>query len=91
MTSSLGPARIDGAEGHASAFDGEMIVLVLSRPLAPGTPFRGVVAIETGEIAIEGRATRSKRTADGTFEVRARLISLRRDDRERLLAASRSA
>lgn len=86
----IGPATIAGAEGHAVSFTGEMLVAVLSKPFAPGTPLKGTITIEGDAIAIEGRATGSKKTPEGTFEVRARLINLRRADRERLVAATGS-
>lgn len=80
--------RIEGAEGSAVAIqNGELITLHLPRPFAPGTPFKGVVTAEGVETAIEGRASGSKRIREGVFEVRARLVSLRRDDRERLIRA----
>lgn len=79
------PVRVEGAEGVAVAIqNGELITLHLPRPFAPGTPFKGVAIAEDVEMAIEGRASGSKRMPDGAFEVRARLVSLRRDDRERL-------
>jgi hypothetical protein len=87
----IGPCRIESADGHAVSFVGETFVAVVSRAFAPGTPFRGVVTIEGVDLAIEGRANGSKRTPEGTFEVRARLINLRKADRERLEAASRGA
>ncbi len=81
-------ARVEGAEGTAVALqNGELITMRLSRPFAPGTPFEGVLVVDGVETAIEGRASGSKRTSDGVFEVRARLVNLRKEDRERLTAA----
>jgi hypothetical protein len=85
----IGPCRIESAEGHAISFLGELLVVVVSKPFAPGTPLRGAITVGESEIGIEGRATGSKRTPEGTFEVRARVINLRKTDRERLEAASR--
>ena len=87
----MGPATLLGAEGHAVSFEGEFLVVVVSRAFAPGTPFTGGIAIDGTSIQIEGRATGSKRTPEGMFEVRARLINLRKADRELLEAASRRA
>lgn len=87
----IGPARIEGAEGNAISFEGEFLLAVVSRAFAPGTPLKGTIKLADGEIPIEGRATSSKRTPEGTFEVRARLINLRREIRERLVAASSRA
>jgi hypothetical protein len=87
----IGPCRIAGAEGNAISFEGEFLVAVVSKPFAPGTPLRGTIVVGESEIGIEGRATGSKRTPEGTFEVRARVINLRKVDRERLEAASRGA
>jgi hypothetical protein len=85
------PATWLGAEGFATALEGEFLVAVVARAFAPGTPLKGTVTIDGVAIGIEGRATGSKRTPEGTFEVRARLVNLRKTDRERLEAASRGA
>jgi hypothetical protein len=87
----MGACTVGGAEGEAISFDGEMFVGIVTRAFAPGTPFTGAITLADGAVAIEGRATGSKRTADGRFEVRARLINMRREDRVRLEAASRGA
>lgn len=86
----IGPARIEGAEGHAISFDGEFLIAVVARAFAPGTPLKGSITLVAGEISIEGRATGSKRTAEGTYEVRARIINLRKSEREALVTASSS-
>jgi hypothetical protein len=81
----VGAARIDGGgEGRALTMAGEIITLSLPRAFAPGAPFRGTVVVPEREIAIEGRTVGSKKTADGAFEVRVRLVNLRREDRLRL-------
>lgn len=85
----IGPCTIGVATGSATSFDGEFFVAIVSKPFAPGTPFHGSVTLGGESIAIEGRATGSKKTAEGAFEVRARLVNLRKEDRERLAAASR--
>jgi hypothetical protein len=87
----IGPATIEGAVGQAMSFEGELLVARLSRAFAPGTPVKGTITLPDGDIPIEGRAIGSKRTTDGTFEVRARVINLRRETRERLRKASSGA
>lgn len=72
----------DSAEGRA--FDGEFFTLLGPRAYAPGSPIRFAALFDKGVCPLEGRALRSKRIDDGRFEVRLRLISLRREARERL-------
>jgi len=45
------------------------------------------VELESGPLPISAKSLGSKRRDDGRFDVRARLISLRRPDRELLRAA----
>lgn len=87
----MGAARIEGAVGEALSFAGETLVVVLDRAFAPGTPVRGTLTLADGELGIEGRVQGSKRTVEGRYEVRARLVNLRRTDRERLVASSGGA
>ena len=85
----IGALRVEGAgDGSALHMAGEVITLRLARAFAPGAPLRGVVALDGLEIAIEGRTVGSRKTSDGTFEVRVRLVNLRREDRERLSTPS---
>jgi hypothetical protein len=81
----IAPARIDGAgDGSAVSIAGEILTLMVPRAFAPGAPFRGAVLLPDGELSIEGRTVNSRKTPDGTFEVRVRLVNLRREDRLRL-------
>ncbi len=81
----IGAVRVEGGgEGQALSVAGEVITLTLPRAFAPGAPFRGAVLLEEREIALEGRTVGSRKTPDGTFEVRVRLVNLRREDRLRL-------
>lgn len=83
----IGPARIEGGgEGLALAMAGEIITLSLPRAFAPGAPFRGAVVLDDREITLEGRTVGSRKTPSGAFEVRVRLVNLRREDRLRLAA-----
>jgi hypothetical protein len=89
---SLGRVRIAaGAEGEALELSGETMKLVIDRAFAPGAPmsFELEVSPELApelargpkNIALEARTIGSKRQPDGRFEVRVRLINLRREDR----------
>ena len=77
-------ARVEGAVGDAVGFAREVVALTLPRAFAPGTPVRGSITIDGVAIAIDGRVLGSKRREDGAYDVRARLVSLRREDRLRL-------
>ncbi len=75
-----------GEQGEAVRLDGEIIHLVLPRAFAPGAPFRSTVRLAEVAVELDGRCIGSKRRDDGRFDVRARLVSLRRGDRECLSA-----
>jgi hypothetical protein len=74
-----------GEEAQARAFDGNLLTLLSPRVFAPGSPIRFVATPNDEERSFEGRAIRSKRVDDLHFEVRMRLVNLRREDRELLL------
>ncbi|MCZ7687520.1 MAG: hypothetical protein M5U28_55795 [Sandaracinaceae bacterium] len=63
-----------------------MLHLVLPRAFAPGAPLALTLELEDGALELTGKTIGSKRREDGRFDVRARLISLRREDRARLEA-----
>lgn len=74
-----------GEEGTAIRLDGHVLVLVSPRAFAPGSPIRFSVVAENENRKLEGRTIGSKRMDAGPFEVRLRLVNLRRVDRELLL------
>ncbi len=76
----------DGSDAEVSALDGERVALVSARAFAPGAPIAIEVATPDGTLALAGKCLGSKRRADGRFDVRARLVSLRREERDRLAA-----
>jgi hypothetical protein len=75
-----------GERGEALKLEGEVLHVVLPRAFAPGAPFRMRVLLADGPVDVDGKTIGSKRREDGRFDVRARLVSLRRTDRERLAA-----
>jgi hypothetical protein len=91
----------DGALGEAVRFEAEVLHLILPRAFAPGAPLplravlgdRGAGDPGAGDsgvgepLELAGKTLGSKRREDGRFDVRARLVSLRRTDRERLASA----
>jgi hypothetical protein len=76
-----------GGAGEAIAFEGEVLDVVVDRPLAPGTPVALRLAGEGLGIDLRGKTIGSKRTADGRYAARLRLVDLTRRARD-LLAAS---
>ena len=87
----IGVVRVDGGEGRALSFVGEVMTLTLARAYAPGQPMRCTVVIGDREMALDGRSVGSRKTPDGAFEVRVRLVNLRREDRDALRAATSRA
>ena len=74
-------------EGRAESYDGEFLACVLRRAFAPGTPMKITFRTGGGELALDGRCVASKRRGEGEFDVRVRLVSLRRADHAALAAA----
>ncbi|HEY8432146.1 MAG TPA: hypothetical protein VIL20_27405 [Sandaracinaceae bacterium] len=75
-----------GGSGEAVAWAGEVLSLVLPRAFAPGAPIAFSIALEGGALSLSGKTVGSKRRADGRFDVRVRLLNLRREERARLEA-----
>lgn len=75
-----------GEDAEAQRFDGTALTLRSPRAFAPGSPIRFSLTDE-GEAeskSFEGRTIGSKRVDEALFEVRLRLVNLRREDRELL-------
>jgi hypothetical protein len=76
-----------GGGGELARVEGEVLHAVLERPFAPGSPVRMRVQVGGGggeALPIQGKTIRSKKRDDGRFDVRMRLINLRREHREKL-------
>jgi hypothetical protein len=81
----LGPVKVEqGGEGEALSVAGEVLHIVIDRAYAPGAPISMSVARADGELGLRGKTIGSKRREDGRFDVKLRLVSLSRVDRERL-------
>ena len=75
-----------GERAEAQRFDGASLTLRSPRAFAPGSPIRFSLT-DDGEAesrSFEGRTIGSKRVDDTHFEVRLRLVNLRREHRELL-------
>jgi len=78
--------RLDsGEDAEARNFDGVVLTVVSPRAFAPGAPIRFSTAAGGDPRSFEGRTIGSKRVDDAHFEVRLRLVNLRRADRELLV------
>jgi hypothetical protein len=75
--------RLEGSDGVAEllSFDGKVFTMASPDAFAPGAPVRLRATLDGEERPIEGRCLGSRRRDDGRFEVRLRLINLRRADR----------
>jgi hypothetical protein len=82
---SLGSVALEGGgRGEALMLEGEVLRMVLDRALPPGTPIVVTLARAELELRLQGKTLGSKRLEDGRYEVRVRLVNLRREDRVRL-------
>ena len=78
--------RLDsGEDAEARNFDGVPLTVISPRAFAPGAPIRFSMTADGEARSFEGRAIGSKRVDDVHFEVRLRLVNLRRADRELLV------
>lgn len=75
-----------GERGDAVRLEGEVLQVVVPKAFAPGAPMTLRVLLEDGVVDLSAKTIGSKRRDEGLFDVRARLVNLRRSDRERLLA-----
>jgi len=75
-----------GERGEVMGLEGERMLVVSPRAFAPGAPLRLVLHLPDGELAVEGRTVGSRRRPDQAFDVRLRLVNVKRADRERLAA-----
>jgi len=74
-----------GHDAVGLTFDGNLLKLSSPVAFAPGSPIRFIAKGMDGDRSLEGRVLRSKRKGEQQFEIRIRLVNLRRDDRELLL------
>jgi len=83
------PLRIDSMhEGVAVSCDASIIVFHAPKAFPPGQPLALALWPERDPpLALAARSIGSKRMPDARFEVRARLVNLSRDARQRLLDA----
>ena len=82
------PLRID-AVGPAELvhFAGENALLVSDKAFAPGKPLDVHVLFPDEDVIVKLKVAGSRRREDGRFDVRARIINLTRETRERLQRA----
>jgi hypothetical protein len=66
------------------SFTRGILAAISERAHAPGSPIKVTIELPDGPLAIDSRSIGSKRRDDGSYDVRMRLINLRREDRERL-------
>ncbi len=68
-------------------FAGEVVLFVSDKAFAPGKPLDVHAAFAEGELPAKLKVIGSRRREDGRFDVRARVINLTRELRERLQRA----
>ncbi len=76
-----GAARAVGLELQA-----EVLHLVAERAFPPGRPLVFDLVVPDETLALQGKASGSKRREDGRYDVKVKLHTLRRDHRARLAA-----
>jgi hypothetical protein len=76
---------VDAGSGEAVDFDGKVLSARAPRAFAPGMPLQMIACPSSDSpLRLQGKSIGSRRSAEGPFEVRIRLVNLRRADRERL-------
>ena len=75
-----------GDEITVIAFDGNQVTVHSAWPYAPGQPMTLSIAVDPVCVTA-ARTTGAKRLGSGPFEIRLRVVSQTREDRQRLLDA----
>ncbi|MDH5676873.1 MAG: PilZ domain-containing protein [Myxococcales bacterium] len=83
---SVGVVFGDGERGFAESYKSGMLVAVGPRAYAPGQPLEMQLSGEGLELQLQGKSVGSRRREDGDFEVRIRVLNLRREQRQALEA-----
>lgn len=65
-------------------FAGDVVLFVSERAFAPGKPLNVHAAFPESEVPFQLKVVGSRRREDSRFDVRARIVNLSRDLRERL-------
>lgn len=73
----------DGTDIQAVQFDGRLLHLVCPGALAPGQPADVTLSFDA-PFTLMVRTVGSRRRDDGAFDVRCRIVNLRREHREKL-------
>jgi hypothetical protein len=76
-----------GEQGAQLAIDGEHVRASSSGAHAPGRPLVCEAQLPDRPVRFRAKSLGSRRREDGMFEVKMRAVDLRREDRERLVAA----
>ena len=71
----------DGSQALAVGYADERIALVVDRAYPPGRPLTLALALPSGPLSLQGKTISSKRRPDTRYDVRAKLSSLRREQR----------
>lgn len=72
------------AQGSAETLDREVLGMILDCAFAPGAPLSIGLEVDP-TLGLEAKTIGSKRRADGSFEVRARLVNMSREKRTRIV------
>ena len=88
MAASLTLRFEEGAEGEVTGLSDNILTAVAPSAFPPGRPMSfSVVLAEDEVLALEGRSLGSRKRSDGRFDMRMRLVNLRREARDRLTQA----
>jgi hypothetical protein len=71
-------------EGSLLAREGMLLTLASPKAYPPGQPLKLSLRLPGGPLALEGRSLGSKKREDSSYELRLRLLNLRRETREAL-------
>ena len=75
----------DGEQGRALDYTDGVLHIVCERAHPPGEPLALTLRPDEGaELGLQGKCVGSKRREDGGFDVRLKLVSLRREQRAAL-------
>ncbi|MBN1655027.1 MAG: hypothetical protein JXA30_14760 [Deltaproteobacteria bacterium] len=73
-----------GEEGEARAFSDPILTLICERAFPPGRPITMTLYTDRGQLALQAKTIGSRREIEQRYEVRVRMINLRRMERDLL-------
>jgi hypothetical protein len=74
--------KVAGEAGELVDLQGDLLQVIAAMPIAPGQP----VELEVEDMRLDAKSRGTKKRDDGRFDLKVRLVAIRREERQRLEA-----